>query len=273
MIKIKWSKRVISALVLSAALVVLIVLMSPVVSCRVTELASSMSTNGTGRDLSQVPKLTVGTDTSYPPFEFLNQEGKAEGFDIDVITEIGNRLGKEIEIKSVAYDSLYQELDAGNIDLAISALPILEDKKNAVDYSDAYYTLEYLLISLSDTQIMIKEDMASKDVGILRTAKEGLSEEVLARYRIADYEDIKVMMDDLKAKNIEGVLISKPIAINILNQDGMLYRVLDTIKSKRDFVIAMGKNSQILEDINQAIAQMAQDGTAAEIYDKWFVLQ
>ncbi|MDZ7837661.1 MAG: ABC transporter substrate-binding protein [Actinomycetota bacterium] len=265
------SRKKLTAIFVSVAILVAFAVL---VSCRVAELSNGgTAANANARDLSQAEKLIVGSDTSYPPFEYLNQEGNADGFDIEVIGEIGNRLAKEIEIKSVSYDSLYQQLIEGDIDMAISALPVLEDKKTVVDYSQPYYTLEYLLLGLSDTEIKLKEDLDSQDVGMLKIARENLPPEVIARYRDAEYDDIKVMLEDLKAKEIEGVIIAKPIAINMLKQDIKIYRVLETIKSNRDFVIAIRKNSQIKQDIDQIIAEMVEDGTMAEIYNNWFLLE
>ncbi|MGM0366926.1 MAG: ABC transporter substrate-binding protein [Actinomycetota bacterium] len=270
---IKSKKTLITILFSAAVLLSIILIVSPAVSCRAFELEGNATpANADHRDLSGADKLIVGSDTSYPPFGFLNEQGDAEGFDVEIIKEIGQRLGKEIEIKPLPFDSLYRELDEGGIDLIISALTVTEDKKTAVDYSETYYQLEYLLLSLSDAEIRLKEEMEGQMAGILNIDKGCMAEELLSKYKVTEYDDIKVMIENLKAGGIEGMIVPRPIAINILGQDGKMYRVLDTFKSSREFVIAMRKNSGIKEDIDRIIEEMNQDGTLTEIYDRWFSL-
>jgi len=270
---LKRKKNLVTLLIYIAVVFIIIIMMSPAISCKVLDFGkNNMAANANYKDLSQASKLLVGSDTSYPPFEYLNDQGNAEGFDIEIIKEIGQRLSKEVEIKPVPYDSLYKEITEGNIDLIISALTVLEDKKAVVDYSQPYYTMEYLLISLRGTEIKLKEDLDGQKVGLLKIDKGSLAEDIISRYRATEYDDIKVMIEDLKTKKIEGLIIAKPIAINILSQDGKMYTVLDTLESNREFVIAISKNSGIKEDIDSIIAQMSQDGTLTEIYNRWFSL-
>jgi len=267
---IKFKKKLIIAVLAAAAMLFNLIIMSPVVSCRSMDIGEALSSPATGKDLSQEEKLVVGSDSSYPPFSFKNGQGEANGFDIEVIREIGLRLDKEIQIRTIPFDSLYNEIGEGNIDLIISALTPSEDRKAVVEYSDPYFTMRYLMLTLSDTEIRLREDMAGQDVGMLRIDKGCLSEDLLARYKIAEYDDIRSMIADLRSREIEGLLITKPMAINILAQEKKMYRVLDNFKSEREFVIALSKNSGIKEEIDSIIDSMNRDGTMEEIYSRWF---
>ncbi|MGM0367002.1 MAG: ABC transporter substrate-binding protein [Actinomycetota bacterium] len=267
-------KKNIFILTMSILLAVLILfIMSPAIGCRVIE----MGNNSTGSqqqagDLAGKDSWTVGTDASYPPFEFLNKEGNIEGFDIDIINKIATDMEKKVTIENIAYDALFINLQEGKIDLIISAITATEDKKDQVDYSQSYYVLEYTLLVLSDTEIKLKEELANKEIGILDIASESLGEDILSNYRIQPYKDIKVMSEDLRNRKIDGAIVSIPIAVNLLGEVEKPYKVIEVFKSSKEFVIALRKNSGVLEEINGAIEDMHENNTFVEIYDKWFFL-
>ncbi len=251
---------------------ILITAMIAAISCsgpRGEQAGAEQANNGA---LAQAETLIVGSDTAYPPFSFLNEQGHADGFDIEIIKEVGQRLGKEVEIKSVPFDSLYQELNEGNIDVIISALTVAADRKNSVDYTDPYYVMEYLLLTLSDTEIRLREDMIGQEVGILRIDKGCLPEDALDRYQVAEYDDIRAMIESLRSRDLDGLIITKPFARNIMQQEGKMYRVLHTFQSERAFVIALPKNSGIKEDVNQILETMGRDGTLEDIYGRWLAM-
>ena len=220
----------------------------------------------TGRDENI---LLVGSDTTYPPFEYM-EDGSLTGFDIDLINEVAKRMGKEIEISSVKWDPEFKDLRDGKLDMIISAVQITEDKEGIVDFSDPYFTLEYLMISLSESEIKIKEDLAGKNIGVLKIGMESLDEDYLLNYKVSVYEDIMVMLEDLKNKKIEAILISLPLSISLLRDNNEMYMVLDRIKSKKEFGIVFNEGSILREEINAILKEINADGTYQNIFDKWF---
>ncbi len=272
MIFFKKKKNIVTLMVWAALLLFIIMAISPTLSCSALGLRETLATNSSQNDLSMEEKLVVGSDTSYPPFGYINEQGNTDGFDMEVIMEIADRLEKEIEVKSMPFDSLYRELNEGNIDLIISALTVNEDRKAQVDYTIPYYTMRYLMLTLSDAELRLREDMEGKVVGILHIDKGCLPEQILSRYKVVEYNDIRVMIESLRSGEIEGLIITKPIAINILDREGRMFRVVDTFHSEREFVIALRKNSGIKEEVNDIIETMGRDGTMEEIYKHWFPL-
>jgi len=213
--------------------------------------------------------LIVGSDTTYPPFEFI-ENGDISGFDIDLIKEIASRMKKEIEITSSSWDPKFKDLIDGKLDIIISAVPVEAEKADTVDYSRPYYTLEYLLVSLSGSEIKIKEDLAGKKIGVLKMGKSNISKDYLINYEISDYEDIIDMLDALGNKEIEAVLINLPLAVSLLKDNKDMYLVLDKINSNREFAIVFKKDSPLVWQVNQILDAMVTDGKYQSIYDKWF---
>ena len=213
--------------------------------------------------------LVVGSDTTYPPFEFI-ENGETVGFDIDIASEIASRLEKDLEIVSISWDPEYKELLEGKLDMVISAVPAVEGKEEIIDFSIPYYKLNYLLISLIGSKKMIKEDLEGERIGILETDKDNLDKDYLSKYEIITYGEIMGMMDDLRNKKIEGVLVAVPIAVNILRDNKEMCLALDEVKSSKEFAIVFDKGSELKVEVDKVLEEIYEDGTYDMIYDRWF---
>jgi len=216
--------------------------------------------------------LIVGSDTTYPPFEFI-ENGETVGFDIDIISEIVSRLEKDLEIVSISWDPEYKELVEGRLDMVISAVPAVEEKEEIIDFSIPYYKLNYLLISLIGSEKMVKEDLEGERIGILETDRDNLEKDYLSKYETVTYGEIMRMMDDLRSRKIEGVLVAVPIAVNILKENKDTCLVLDEVKSSKEFAIVFSKGSELKEEVDKVLEEIYEDGTYDIIYDKWFSYQ
>src|SRR4030042_6876951 len=208
---------------LSAVIISLLLLST--VNCRISDNTSDEITDG--------ESLTVGCDATYPPFVSM-KDGSIVGFDIDIIREIAERMGREIEIESIKWDNTYVFPEDMDLDMIISAIPIVEEMESLVDFSDSYFVMEYMLITLSGIDIKIKEDLEGKEVGILNSEESYLDEDYLLNYRVEGYDDVAVMFEDLRNENISGILISLPIGVNLMTQNEGIYSVLEIIKRSEE---------------------------------------
>ena len=157
--------------------------------------------------------------------------------------------------------------------MVISAVPVTEEKEEIIDFSIPYYRLNYLLISLIGSEKMIKEDLEGERIGILETNKDNLDEDYLSKYEIITYGEIVEMIDDLRNKKIEGVLVTVPIAVNIFKENKEMCLVLDEVKSSKEFAIVFDKGSELKEEVDKVLGEIYEDGTYDTIYDRWFSYQ
>jgi ABC-type amino acid transport substrate-binding protein len=216
-------------------------------------------------------RILVGTDASYPPFEFAS-DGEIVGFDIDIAREIALRLGRELEIVPIAWDFTYRIPEDIRLDMIISAISESEGKGQFVDFSDPYYTMKYMLIVLSGASLTIREDLKGKNVGMLDNRVKDLDPAYVKDFNIQGYKEVLVMMEDLKSGKIDAVLKSVPVGKNLIEENSGIYRVLETVKSNRSFNMVFHKGSSLRDEVNLILAGMVQDGTYQEIYDRWFLL-
>ena len=154
--------------------------------------------------------------------------------------------------------------------MIVSAVSADGTKEEFVDFSEPYYTLEYLMVILADAELKIKEDLKGKKVGMIDSRVKDLDPGYLKSYSIEEYKEIMPMMEDLRNRKIDGVFVSVPVGKNIIEENSGIYRVLEVVKSQKAFNIVFHEGSPLKEEVDRILAEMAADGTYKEIYDSWF---
>ena len=95
--------------------------------------------------------LRVVTDPSFVPFEMMDQEtGEMIGFDMEIIREVADRAGFEIDLNTMDFNGIIPALQTGNVDIAIAGITITEEREEIVDFSDPYYD--------SGLRILVRQD-------------------------------------------------------------------------------------------------------------------
>jgi ABC-type amino acid transport substrate-binding protein len=154
--------------------------------------------------------------------------------------------------------------------MVMSAVPISPEGDDFIDFSNPYFTMEYMLLVLNEIDIKTRENLEGEAVGILNIEKKYLDDDYLLHYKISGYDDVVVMVGDLKNKNISGILISLPMGINLIKGDAGTYNVLEVVKSSEEFGIVFKEGNTLRDEVNKILEEIRQDGTYDEIYDKWF---
>ncbi len=118
--------------------------------------------------IQKAGKIVIGTSADYPPFEYVDESGNFAGFDVDIITEMASRLGLELEIVDMPFDSLVAAVKEGKIDAAIAAFNYNEERDQSVDFTDAYFYQEngFLVSSAFNGTIDKPEDAANYKLGV-----------------------------------------------------------------------------------------------------------
>ena len=98
-------------------------------------------------------RMVVGTSLDYPPFSYRNEQFQPDGFDIAVINDIAGRLGVGTEIKDMAFDSLVDALNLRQVDVAIAAITVTNEREALVDFSNIYWIGEEGTLARADSAI------------------------------------------------------------------------------------------------------------------------
>jgi polar amino acid transport system substrate-binding protein len=90
--------------------------------------------------------LIIGTDATYPPFEFKSETGELAGVSIDMGKALGEHLGRPVEFRNIAFDGLITALQTGSIDIIISSMTANDERRKSLDFSAPYVTTGICLL-------------------------------------------------------------------------------------------------------------------------------
>lgn len=227
--------------------------------------------------LVQAGTLTVCSDIPYPPFEFEDADSPSgySGFDMDLLGAIAESLDLEISVQDVGFDGLQSgtTLAAGECDIAASAMTITEERAENIDFSDPYYdSLQSLLVPV-DSGIASIDDLAGKTVGV----QQGTTGEAYTEENVPEGTEIVAFPSDgelwpaLQAGTIDAILQDQPVNIEHERADSA-YEIVEEYQTDEQygFAFAKGEKTALLEAVNEALAQLRDDGTYQEIYDEYF---
>jgi ABC-type amino acid transport substrate-binding protein len=217
-------------------------------------------------------EITVASNIAYPPFEYSPKSGP-KGFDIDLMNEIGKRAGFEVEYENVRFDSILRGLDTDLFDAAISAMSITKEREQQIDFSDPYFNADQALLVASDSEVQSIDDLAEAPVGVQAgstgqiKAEDLLDDEQIGE--IMPYRTIGDAFVALEGGKIEGVIYDLSAAHRKIVESGGEIRFVEPISTGEQYGIAFPKDSPLVDPVNQALAEIKDDGTYEKLYKKW----
>lgn len=220
-------------------------------------------------------KILVGSDTAYPPFENV-VDGVTVGFDVDMVTEIGKRMGYEIEFKTYKFDALITGMQAGTeFDMVASAMTIKPERAEIIDFSDPYINSNQSLAVVNGSAIVTVDDLVEGDKVGVQSGTTGAiwAEENLAPkgVTVVTFDDILAAFGALQSGDVVGVINDAPISQDIAKDETRDVTVVSEIQTDEQYGFAFNKENTALRDaVNEALAEIKADGTYVEIYAKWF---
>jgi basic membrane protein A len=224
---------------------------------------------------TQVPtlKITVATDATWPPFEFVDETTKEfVGFDIDLMKAIAEAAGFEYEFVNVSWDPLLAGMASGEYDAAISAMTITEERAKQFDFSDPYFTAGQLIaVRMDNTSITGPADLAGKVVGAqLGTTGAIEIEENHPEATLKTYDDISQAFLDLINGQTDAVVADDPLVDAFVDKYAGEIKVVGEPLTAEEYGIAVKQGApEILEAINSGLSSVKAQGVLEQLKAKW----
>ncbi len=215
--------------------------------------------------------LTVGSDIPYPPFE----QGKApnyEGFDVGLMEAIGENIGREVEFEDTSFDTIFRDLAQGKFDAVASATTITDEREKTVDFTNPYYRSEQaILVKKGGEAIDSVEGLKGKTVGVQQgTTGQEFSDEQTEAGEVRPYPQGPDAVAALRTGAVDAVVIDIPVAENAVEAEpGVEISAAIPTEEEYGFVVKQGE-TELLDELNQGLKEAMDDGTYAQIYEKWF---
>ncbi|WP_150910565.1 transporter substrate-binding domain-containing protein [Marinobacter halotolerans] len=219
--------------------------------------------------------LKVVTDPSFVPFEMMDEKtGKMVGFDMEIIREVADRAGFEINLNTMDFNGIIPALQSGNVDVAIAGITITDEREEIVDFSNPYYDSGLrLLVRQNNDAINEFDDLEGKKVGtkIGSTSYDYLIENLEADSGVTPYPGSADMYMALMSGAIDAVFYDAPNVGYFARTKGEgKVKTVGPLYEGQQYGIALLEGSKWVDDVNAALASMKEDGTYKEIYEKWF---
>ena len=219
--------------------------------------------------------LIVGFDQEFPPMGFMAEDGSYTGFDLDLAQEAAKRLGLEYKAQPIAWDSKDMELESGNIDCIWNGFTIT-GRENDYEWTEPYMDNAQVFVVNGDSGIETLADLAGKVVECQAdsSALAALNEdaELTATFaQLLTTADYNSALMDLEQGAVDAVAMDVIVARYQIQQRDANFVVLDETLSSEAYAVGFKKgNTELRDQVQGALEEMAADGTMAEISEKWF---
>ncbi len=220
-----------------------------------------------------LPVLTMGTNAAFPPYEYYEGE-EIVGIDAEVAAVIAEKLGMKLQIVDMDFSAIIGAVSTGKIDIGMAGMTVTEERLQSVNFSDSYAKGIQAVIVTEDSPIASIDDLyaegANYKIGVQEATTgdiyctDGFGEDNVLKYKTGPDA-----VEALKSGKVQCVIIdNEPAKAFVAANEGL--KILDSSYADEDYAIAVAlENTELLEKINAALAELIQDGTLAAIVEKY----
>lgn len=216
--------------------------------------------------------LVMGTNAEFPPYEYYEGQEIA-GIDAEMAAAVAEKLGMELQIEDMAFDSLITALSSGKVDMVAAGMTVTEDREAFVNFSDTYATGVQVIIVAEDSDIAGEADLSGKKIGVQLGTTGDIYASEIEGATIEQYNKGMEAVQALSQGKIDAVIIdNEPAKVFVSEVEGL--KILEEAFVTEDYAIAIAKdNDALLEQVNTALAELKEDGTLQAIVDKYITAE
>jgi len=225
--------------------------------------------------------LTVGSDTTYLPMEYVDTATKKYvGFDVDLITLIGQHMGLKVQIVKTGFDTIFDDLSNKRFDTVISSVTVNDQRKVKFDFVPYFQAGESLLVqkgnpkkitgaaNLCGLNVAVqsgtveKDDLDTASKACKAAGKQAISESV--------YQDQTEVVQQLVNRRVDATYQDSPITDYYNKQNPGQFEIGGSVVNTAPYGITVRKgDTELLNAISKAFNQLVADGTYDKLFDRW----
>ena len=219
--------------------------------------------------------LHMATNAAFPPYEMISDDGGFEGIDVEIATEIANKLGLELVVDDMEFGSVITSVQSGKSDIAMAGLTVTEERKQNVDFTESYATGIQVIIVPEDSDILTVDDLANDKMIGVQDGTTGYiyCSDDYGEDHITSYTNGAMAIEALKGGKVDAVVIdNEPAKAFVAANEGL--KILDTEYIVENYAIGISKENTGLRDaVNNALTELIADGTVQQIVDKYITAE
>ena len=221
-------------------------------------------------------KLIMATNAAFPPYEYI-EGNEIVGIDAEIAGAIAEKLGLELQIDDMEFDSIVESVKGGKADIGLAGMTVTPERQEVINFTVSYATGVQVVIVTEDSAIASVDDLfaegAMHAIGVQRNTTGDL-------YCTWDLEDAGLATIDRYSKGadaVQALLTGKVDCVVIDNEPAKAFveaneglKILETAYAVEDYAAAMNKdNTELYEAVNKALQELIADGTVAAIIAKY----
>ena len=228
--------------------------------------------------VSQATEYVVGTDASYAPFEFQNDQNQIVGFDIEVLSAVADKGGFKVKFVNTPWEGMFATLAQGDRDILSSAITITDERKQSMDFSEPYFEARQLIaVGKGVAGVKTFQDLKNKKVAVQTgTTGDEVVQKLLGKTssNIKRFESMPLALKELESGGVDAAVGDNGVVANYVanNPQQSMVTVEDTKSFAPEYYgFAVNKgNAELLAKINAGIKAIKADGTYDQIHKKYF---
>jgi polar amino acid transport system substrate-binding protein len=259
---------------------VLVVLTLLLAACGSTT-STTGTTSSTAPDLRVPGVLTVGSDTTYPPQEYIDTAtNKAVGFDVDLITAVAKNMGLQVNVVTTKFDTIIDDLSNKRFDVVISAVSVTPERQKKVDFVPYFNAGESLLVLAGNPKNITKlADLCGQSVGVqtgtieqtdLQTASDACKKANKPEIKMVVLQDQTAVIQLLANQRVVATYQDSPVTDYFNKQHPGKFAVGGAvINAGLEGIVIRKGDTKMFNAVKSAFDKLKADGTYKQIIDKW----
>ncbi len=219
-------------------------------------------------DIKAEGKLVIATSPDFPPFENL-EGGEVVGIEIDILNMLCEKLGVELVIEQMNFESVLPGIQTGKYDLGVSGITVDEDRQKNATFTDPYFLASQAIVVMSDSAIAGKADLTGKKIAV----QTGTTAEKYCQdngYDFLAYESNNDSCSALTSGKVDAWVVDNEVAIALSAETNGQTKVLDEAMTTEPYAFALLKGSdELAAELSGYINEWITDGTIAAIFEKY----
>lgn len=226
-------------------------------------------------DAAKGKTYTIGTDTTFAPFEFENDKGEHTGIDIELYEAIAKEMGFKIDWKILGFSASVAALESGQVDGVMAGMSITDERKLKYDFSDSYYDCAIAVAVAADSPIATLDELKGKPV-VAKTGTTGAiyAEKIAAQYgaELLLVEESSVMYQYVASGQAFACFEDYPIVQYEIKRGNVACKVINTsdYSYPTGMAVIKGNHPELVAAFNEGFKRMKDSGAYAEILAHYF---
>ena len=213
--------------------------------------------------------LTMATNAYFPPYEYYDGDDIV-GIDVEIAQAIADKLDMKLKVEDMEFDSIITAVTAGKADIGLAGMTVTEDRLKSINFSDSYAKGVQVVIVKEGSDIQSIDDLAGKKIGVqLATTGDIYATDDFGSECVEQYNKGNDAVMALVSGKVDAVIIdNEPAKSFVAANSGLV--ILETEYVTEDYAACIAKdNTELLEKVNDALAELKADGTLQKIIDKY----